>query len=93
MGKSTKISMVIFQFANCDGSRQDQGPAPYAETLTSIFMAIADIVQETMGDPGRVTTIKLGDSLAVHAGEDRLGWLFYMYPYRIYMYIYIYICL
>ena len=27
--------------------RQDQGPAPYAETLTSIFMAIADIVQET----------------------------------------------
>ena len=27
---------------------QDQGPAPYAETLTSIFMAIADIVQETI---------------------------------------------
>lgn len=25
--------------------RQDQGPA-YAETLTSVFMAIADIVQE-----------------------------------------------
>lgn len=34
------------QLGSAGVKRADQGPAPYAETLTSIFMAIADIVQE-----------------------------------------------
>ena len=31
------------------GFRQEKSPTPYAETLTSVFMAIADIVQAEMG--------------------------------------------
>lgn len=34
------------QLGSLGVKRADQGPAPYAETLTSVFMAIADIVQE-----------------------------------------------
>ena len=31
-------------------SCQDQGPAPYAEALTSVFVAIADIVQAILSE-------------------------------------------
>ncbi|CAE7728026.1 COG4 [Symbiodinium sp. CCMP2456] len=34
------------QLGSAGGKRADQGPAPYAEALTSVFVAIADIVQE-----------------------------------------------
>ncbi|CAE7684239.1 COG4 [Symbiodinium pilosum] len=42
-----KASMDIKrQLGSAGAKRADQGPAPYAEALTSVFVAIADIVQE-----------------------------------------------